>query len=109
MFSNGLTLNIQKIDKENIESQNKGVMSARGTKSSVLIIPRMKSINSRLPQKTERKKFRQNNKGSYILVSTKTGLVSSKTQKELKKADFDSKARTQELTSELHEINHEIA
>lgn len=106
-FSNGLSLNIQKIDKENYQSQNRVVMSARGAKSSVLVIPRMKSINSKLPQAADRKKFRQNNKGSYILVNTKTGLVSSRTQKELKPFDFESKARTQELSSSLSEINNE--
>lgn len=72
--------------------------------SSLLIIPKMKNINSKLP-KYSRKNFRRNDQGSYILVEAEKSITSNKTQKSFKLLSEESKAKTQNLSSEIREIN----
>ena len=56
------------MEKENFGFFNEQMNSARisngGTKSSLLIIPKVKNINSRLPQ-TNRMRFEKSKNGNY--------------------------------------------
>jgi hypothetical protein len=101
-------LKLEKINKENTHFLNKPIQSARHndstSSSSLLVMPKMKSINSKLPQ--NRKNFKKNDDGSYILVANHNDTnMNTNSQKELGPLQEESKTKTQNLANELRSIN----
>jgi hypothetical protein len=101
-------LKLEKINKENTNFLNKPIQSARhndiSSSSSLLIIPKMKSINSKLSQ--NRKNFKKNDDGSYILVGNHNDSnMNTQSQKEFGPLQEESKIKTQNLSNELRAIN----
>ena len=101
---------MDKVDKENLEPTNLQHSSARldsekAGSSSLLVIPKMKSINSKLASK--RMNFRQNEQGSYILVTSEENSEHVPTQKTFRLFADNHKSRTQNMGGGLSGLRSE--